>query len=95
MKSGGNLLRSGFRIIKQHINSHIYFHQASGLGDLISRICKPEFILSDLPHTQLLFKKNRIQESLGLILTIWTPNMIVKKWGLDNLEFLPSKVIFL
>ena len=41
----------------------------------------------------MLFKKNRIQESLGLILTEWTPDLIVEAWGLDGLEFCPSKVI--
>jgi hypothetical protein len=71
------------------------FHQTSGLGAVISDICKPKFILSDFLHTQGLFKTNRIQESLGLILTAWTPDPIVEAWGLDELEFCPSKVICL
>jgi hypothetical protein len=68
--------------------------QTSGILTVISDVSKPGMLANEYSHAQELFGKNRLQDSLALILTNWTPEHIVCKWPERSLEFEPRAVQF-
>jgi secreted trypsin-like serine protease len=91
---GGKPSRSRFYSASSINVESIISIQTSGILKAISDVSKPEMITTQYPHAQELFGKNRLQDSLALILTNWTPEHIVSKWPEDSLEFVPQPVQF-
>ncbi|KAJ7649390.1 hypothetical protein DFH06DRAFT_1135010 [Mycena polygramma] len=72
----------------RHVNPKIYSQAAwrlqikdSGFAEVCAKICRPENVVRwQHPHIQDLLRKNRIQDSVRLVLRRWTPPEVVKSW---------------